>query len=214
MDVREVIEQCTTILRPGVTREAEEMLVKALTESSGAFDCQDRYLLLSQLIFACSLADPPKWGEVEKLCEERETVWPRAESMLQTGMMFFWSQEDYERAIPKLREAIELGRKQNHEYDSTVIYQALSTLGHAFVKLGRKSEAVEVLSDVERMVPGQVVVGDETGFLEALLEQSVALDRVAKLAAILAPLVRDDEFRERLTSVARQASSRASTGDS
>ena len=56
------------------------------------------------------------------------------------------------------------------------------------------------------MIPSRVVVGDETSFLEAMVEQGLALDRVAKLAGILAPVSRDEAFRERLKLVTERAS--------
>lgn len=204
-----ITRQVAKVLRPGKTLEAEQIVLSALGGYDGPEDSEDRRSLISELIQIYLLAEPVIWQNVERFCEERERIWPDAFSKLQTGMMFFWSQDDYERAIPKLREAIELGRSQNEEYDSMIVYQSLSTLGHAFLKLGRQSEAIEVLGEIEAMIPGKIVVGDETGFLEVMLEQNLALDRIAKLASILAPHSREAAFRERLAQVAKQAASRA-----
>ena len=185
------------------------ILLNALEEFAEPRNSPDRRLLLSTLISVYKFATPPRWTDIERLCQEREEVWPDAFSKLETGMIFFWSRDDYERAAVKLREAIEFGRRQNKEHDTIIVYQALSTLGHALLRLGRQSEAIEVLGEIEAMVPGRVVVGDETGFLETLLKQGLVLDRVAKLASILAPVSRDPAFRKRLAKVAKQAAERA-----
>ena len=210
MNVLEVIDEADAAFSPGDTEESEVILVRALDEYSGPRDSVDREALISHLIFVLGFAEPPRWGDVERLCREREELWPGAFTKLQTGMRLFWRQHDYERAVPKLREAVEAGRTQKKKYDSMVVYQALATLGHALLKLGKQVEAVEVLGEIEAMIPGRVVVGDETSFLEAMVEQGIALNRVAKLAAVLAPVSREAAFRKRLKLVTEQASASSS----
>ena len=205
-EVLSVIRRVSKVLRLGKIRKAEAIVLKALEEYEGPVDSWDRRTLFSELIEVYGMAEPPMWEVVERLCQEREQIWPDAFAKLQTGMRLFWGQHDYERAIPKLREAVETGRTQHKEYDTIIVYQALSTLGHALLKLGRQAEAVEALGEIEAMIPGRVVVGDETSFLEAMVEQRLALDRVAKLAAVLAPVSREAAFRERLKLVAERAS--------
>ena len=206
MNVLAVIDEADAVFSPGETEDSEAILLRALNEYSGPRDSVDREALISRLIFVMGFAEPSKWSEVERLCGQREELWPGAFTKLQTGMMFLWSKRDYDRAVPALREAVETGRTQNKKYDTVVVYQALAMLGYSLLKLGRQGEAVEALGEIEAMIPSRVVVGDETSFLEAMVEQGLALDRVAKLAGILAPVSRDEAFRERLKLVTERAS--------
>jgi hypothetical protein len=104
-----------------------------------------------------------------------------------------------------LQEAIGQGKVEN---DDSTVYSSLSVLGQALLQLDRKSEAVDVLKEIEQMVLAKkpVVIGDETLFFEGARAQGLEVPTIKRLASVLAPLCRDPEFESRLKALANNGS--------
>jgi len=115
--------------------------------------------------------------------------------------MLYYTVHDYVRTLTKLREAIALGKSQK---DYPTVYSSLGLLGRTALELGQVQEAAEALAEIEGIIADghPCNIGDETTFLEATRSRGLELSRVKRIAASLAPLCRDAEYKRRLQSLA------------
>jgi hypothetical protein len=186
-------------------KAVEELLLKARAQAEAEADVQTLEYVFAQLIGLCHLSEPPAWDKALALSGERERWLFSAHNELQTAMVLQLGIEDYARSIPKLEAAIAHGRAEG---DEKTVYTSLCLLGQARLRIGFAEAALEVLSELEAMVGkrGAFVVGDETLFLEELRARRLALDRVSRLASILAAACRDHDFKKRLQELAIRSS--------
>lgn len=200
MYFKSIITLVSELVRKRDFQRAEEALLEADKQANAEGDTQARQLILSELVELYSIMDKPQLAKAESFSRERERLACSAYSKLQTAMILHRGIHDFVRAVPKLEEAIILGRT---EKDERTVYTALSLLGEASLELGRVEQAMQVLDELEQMVAnkGQFVVGDETRFLESLHSRQLERERVARLAATLSTACRDNVFRERLRSL-------------
>ena len=87
------------------------------------------------------------------------------------------------------------------------MYQSLGLLGAALLDLHYRDEAIRVLYEIEKMIAArlQIVVGDETLFLERLhaeMKEAKIPSTIQGIAKTLAPVCRDPEFAIRLKRLA------------
>jgi len=200
MDTRAFVELVSNLIEEKNFERAEDLLLEARSKATAQGDAQGLKLVLSELVELYCLIEPPRLDQAESFAHERELLSSDAYTKLQTAMMLYYAVHDYNRTVPKLREAIDLGRVQN---DQRTVYSSLSLLGQALLKLGHTQEALTVLSEIEEMVSGKksFVVGDETSFLESIRARGLEADRVTRIATALIPLCRDPEFKRRLTAL-------------
>lgn len=198
MDCWPIIERVSKFIRDRNLQGAEDFLLKELSKPDIQADAEAKLLLISELItIYCVSGDPLCWIKAEALSTEREQLAPSAFSKLQTAEFLYRTIEDYGRAIIKFEEAIAQGKD---ERDDMTVYTALNVLGEAYLHLEDTKKALLMFDEVEGMIARKpaVVVGDETTFLEKLLARGLEKERVMRLAAILAPVCRDPEFKKRL----------------
>lgn len=205
MDELQLEEAIDRLVLEGHQKRAEEMLLPAYEDAKRRGDVHALDLVLKLLVFVEGSAAHPDMGRLEGLCIEREKNKSTTYDKLQTAMILFDVAKNYVRSTKKLVEVIESGRKEG---DSSSVYSALGLLGRSLLALDRKEEAAEVLHQVERMIAakGQMVIGDETTFLEGAYEKGLELATVKRIASVAAPLCNDQDFRNRLNAL---ASSRA-----
>lgn len=198
MDLRALSDSIPDLVIEGKFEEAEAKLSEAYREASKQNDVKalgDHILPLFVELY--SSQDPPNLTKAEAYALEREQLDRRGYTKLQTAMLLYHVAKDYPRAVAKLEDAISQGKAEN---DESTVYSALSLLGQALLQLDRKSEAVQVLRQIEQMVLAKraFVVGDETLFLENARTRGLEMRTVKRVASILAPLCRDPEFSKRL----------------
>lgn len=178
-------------------QRAEKLLLEAREKAKSEGDIQLLNYIFTELIGLCQISEPPLWEKAEAISSERERLIPSAHNILQTAMVIYYGSGDYKRAVLKLNKAIAHGKEED---DDKTTYAALSLLGQAYLEMGQNQEAVDILSHLEKMVAGKksFVAGDETSFLENLKARKLEIERINKLASVLAPVCRDPSFRERL----------------
>lgn len=181
--------------------EAERLLLSVKRQVDETGDLQEKLLVISELIELYCVAEPDNLQQAVILSLEREALSGDAVSPLQTATLFSYVLGNDEGAVKKTGEAITLGRAQG---DFSTVYTSLSVLGQSLLRLGRTPEAISSLGEIEAMVEAKnrIAVGDETAFLEALREQHLDDERVAKIASALVPRCRNKLFKERLESLA------------
>jgi len=203
MDIRQLSETVTGLIRRKQFGQAEAMLSAARQETteSGDFDALD--FVLSEFAALCGQMEPPDIARVEAFCLEREAVRNTGYNKWQTAMTFYWVVRDSRRTVIKSREAVQ---KATEEKDSKTLYSALSLLGLALLELDRIEEAGATLNEIGNMARRKmrIVVGDETLFLERANERGLDRPTIKDIANILAPVCRDQSFAERLRALAVQ----------
>lgn len=202
MDLHTLSDLVPDLIMQGKFEEAETKLLEAHRKASKENDVKalGEHILPLLVQLYCSL-EPPDLIKAEAFSRERERVDARAYNKLQTGMMLYYVAKDYPRAVAKLEEAVSQGKAEN---DDSTVYSSLSVLGQALLQLDRRSEAVNVLEEIEQMVLAKksFVVGDETLFLENARARALELPTIRRVASILAPVCRDPEFGNRLKALA------------
>lgn len=188
-----------------LSNQQEKAIEILLAEYESARSSGNRLELDSvfgHLVFAYGSSDPPNILLAHRFCLEREQNMSTAYNMLQTGMFLYYTADNYGEAVNKLREAITAGRR---EEDTRTVYSCLGVLGLALLRQGHHNETSEVLREIEQAIADKkpCVIGDETSFLEAARKAGFELDRVKKIAAILAPLCREPQFAQRLSVLAK-----------
>jgi hypothetical protein len=124
---------------------------------------------------------------------------------MQTANFILGRLKDDLRAIRKFREVVNMGKAEG---ELRISFHAQSTLGPALLKLGKESEVVEIRDEMEEMIPlADLHVGSEAMFLQELFEKRIDLDRVAHLAALLAPVAHGG-WQERLIVLSIEAAGR------
>jgi hypothetical protein len=182
--------------------EAEAMLLKDRAEAASTSDRPRSQLVLNLLVDLYSLQEPRDTARADAASLAREELAQTAYSKLQTAMVRYWAAHDYRGAIAKAHEAITQGRE---EQDDSTVYTALSLLGLGLIQVGDYSNAAGVIDQIERMVADerQIIIGDETSFLENARSHGLNLAAIARIASILAPLCRDPQFTRRLGALAK-----------
>jgi hypothetical protein len=201
MDLDALIDLTTKQLHDKKFKDAETNLLQARQEAKSNGDKEALEQILSLLVHVYCGMRPSEIEKAKECAHEREQLSPTAYNKLQTAMVLCWVADDYSGAIDKLKGAISQGKTENNY---PAIYSSLGLLGWCFLKLNRTHEAVDVLKEIEQMILDgrRFAVGDETAFLEISHDQKVEVARVRRIAAMLAPLCRDLEFRRRLDGLA------------
>lgn len=182
--------------------KAEKFLLHEYNMAESIGDKPALDAILAQLVFVYATDDPPNIAEGKRCCLSREKNRNTAYNMLQTGMFLFYPGRDYSGVVAKMREAIAKGKEE----DTRTVYASLCLLGRALLELDRLDEATDVLMEIEKMRldAKPFVVGDETVFLESAFNRGLEVKSVKRIAAALAPLCRDPEFRRRLQTLANR----------
>jgi hypothetical protein len=180
---------------------AIEILMAEYKSAKSSGDTLELDSILAHLVFAHTSRNPPDIEEARQLCIEREQNIDSAYNLFQTGMFFYHSANDYSEAIKKLQEAIATGKR---ERDTRTVYSSLSTLGLALIRNGQDQEAADALREIEQSIADKhsLVVGDETAFLELAFDHGLEIDRIKRIASVLAPVCRDPQFARRLSILA------------
>jgi hypothetical protein len=165
-----VLKEVDKYLLHNAPRAAEKVLRKALQDFAEPKNSDASELFLSRLVWAYSLFDPPRFDEIERILFEMEEIWPGARSSMQTANLILGHLKDDQRAIRKFREVVNMGKAEG---ELRIPFHALSTLGLALLKLGKGSEVVEILDEMEEMIPlADLHVGSEAMFLQELFQKT------------------------------------------
>jgi hypothetical protein len=123
--------------------------------------------------------DPPEVAKAEEFALRREQLGNTEYHKLQTALLLFHVAADHERAVAKLREAVDRSRSDG---DDETLYSSLSVLGLALLKLDRRAESVAVLKEIEAIVDAKkpFIAGDETRFLEHAHREGLEIERVKR----------------------------------
>ena len=181
--------------------KAEEILIREYETARKKDDKYGMDAILGRLVFVCAADDPPNIARGRQFCVDRENNIRSAYNILQTALFEYYTAGDYGAAAAKLHDA---KRNGEQEGDTRTTYSCLGLLGLALLEMGRTSEAAIALNEIEQMLHDKkpFVVGDETAFLESAHDKGVELESVRRLAAALAPICRDPDFKRRLTVLA------------
>lgn len=202
MDIRDLVETVSERIRKEQFKEATALLMEALAAASASGDSSAEEIVLSELVELSCFTEPPNLNKAEEFSARRERLLGDAFGKFLNAQFLYHNAKEPDRAITKLREAIELGRVKN---DPKTVYTSLALLGKSLLAQGNTSEAVGILGEIERMATAKerFVVGDETWFLEDLHARGLERERVARLARALAPVCRDPAFKQRLEMLAK-----------
>ena len=197
MDIRELDDAVSALIRRKKYAEAEALLQEARREAVEKADLDTADFVLSELTALCCQMEPPEIARAIEFCKERETIRNTGYNKWQTAMMLYWSAHNYSQTVAKAREAVQ---KSLDEADTKTAYSALSLLGLALLELDRADEAAAVLANIEDMVQQRksLVVGDETLFLERANVRGLDRPTIRRIATILGPVCRDVTFAKRL----------------
>jgi len=182
-------------------QKAKEILVDEYESVKKAGDKKSVDAVLGLLVFVCGASDPPCLTEGRDFCILREANIGTAYNALQTALFEYYGTGNYANSLQKLQEARDKGEREG---DSRTTYSALGHLGRAYLEIGKKNEAAEVIRAMEQSLSNReaFVVGDETVFLEAARDKGLELEAVKRLASRLAPLCHDPTFKRRLENLA------------
>jgi len=194
--IRAIEHELKAMFRERKFAESEELLRSALAKVDTA-DIETRLILWKQLKYLSPFLEAQEAGQTEAIYLEIETLEDTAYNRLQTAMFYYVLRHDAPRAAPKAREAI---RKARETDESAVIYQALALLGRTLLDMGETHEPERILAEIEQRILAlkKCVSGDETWFLESAAKHGVGLETVRRIAKLIGPHCREEQFVRRL----------------
>jgi hypothetical protein len=185
------------LARAGKRDEGLQLLHEARVQAEHEADAGLLEEVLTHLVFFYGWITPPDLDKVKFHSLEREHLFPTGYNKVQTAMVFYWTIGDSERAAEKATEGVKLARAEG---DTRTTYQGLGLLGLALLDLKRQAEVLTVFEEIRQMVSDKanVVVGDETLFLERLQATGQEPRSLRETAKVLASACRDEDFVKRL----------------
>jgi hypothetical protein len=158
-------------------------------------------LLLSELASVCTLKEPPDLTREGNIHAEIEAIDDSAQNRLQTAMFYYYGARDPSRAVEKARAALSKARETE---ESSVIYRSLALIGRGLLDLGETAEPAEILHKLEQRIleRKKCVPGDETCFLESTTKHRVGLETAKRIAKLIGPHCREEQFVRRLKALA------------
>ena len=180
--------------------EADRELNTALLTCS---DKDESDLLLQQLVHLYSHPQNKNLAKAQMYMDRRETDQPSAHVALSQSYFQLYTQANFSAAQHWAEVAIQ---RAEMEKEWSVLFSANAVCGLAAKQAGDRTAIISALDAIEPLIGKheEISYGDVVPFLEAMGESGDETGHKARyLAGLIAPLIVDQQFRNRAETVAR-----------
>ncbi len=202
INIDRILTRASQAMCEGRFQEADRELNAALLTCS---DEDESDLLLQQLAHLYSHAQNTDLTKAQMYMDRRETNQPSAHVAMSQSYFQFYTQRDFAKAQRWAEVAIQ---RAETEREWGILFSANALRGLAAKHTGDRTAIIGALDAVEPLIGKHedISYGDVVPFLEAA---SKSADEIApkarRIAGLIAPLIEDEEFRNRAEDVVRLA---------
>jgi len=199
IDIDRVLTLASQAMSEGRFHEADQELNAALLTCS---DKDESDLLLWQLVHLYSHPQNKNLTKAQMYMDRREAEQPSADVALSQSYFQLYIRANFSAAQHWAEVAIQ---RAEIEKEWSVLFSANALRGLAAKHTGDRAAIIGVLDAIEPLIGkhDEMSYGDVVPFLEAMDESGEETGHKARhLAALIAPLIMDQQFRDRAERVA------------
>jgi hypothetical protein len=200
MDIERVLTLASQAMRDGRFDEADQELNAALLTCS---EEDESDLLLQQLMHLYCHPQNTNLIKAQAYMDRREAGQPSAHVAMSQSYFQLYMQTDLHAARHWAEVA---AQRAQIEKEWCILYSANAVSGLAAENIGDRTAVISALDAMEALIGKHedISFGDAVPFLEAVSRSGYEAGPKARhLAGLIAPLIEDQEFRDRAERVAR-----------